>query len=375
MLSRYLRPGIASRVIFVIVSGLASVQLAAMDVKGYQLTSEKELRGKAAQDIEKFWCEKAAPGTLPGERGVKLAFVKFLQSNKAAEKGAIVIVSGRTETYLKYKELIFDLWNNGYSVYIHDHRGQGMSEREPEVAQTPQRGHVQKFSLFVSDLRTFAQQQAIPGKHDNYFLLAHSMGGAIASLHLEEDAANALPFRAVAMSSPMHEITGFVGLSADRVTCRVARDKVKDEKAAEYILRGGDYSPKEFEKNEYTLSPVRYDRLLGMNKTFPLVELGSPTHGWLANACDAAELARNDAAKIRVPLLLFEAGADSIVHSEGHKTFCDKLKTTQPAGCGGSNGGPIVIPGAKHELFIAPDNERNQVLVGILEFFNAHRQQ
>jgi lysophospholipase len=363
-----------SRVIVALLLGIASAHLGAADVNGYQLTSEKELQGAAAADIEKFWNKKAQTATFPGERGLKIAYAKFIQPDKAAEKGAIVISSGRTEAYLKYKELVYDLWRNGYSVYIHDHRGQGLSEREPEVAQTPQRGHVQDFSLFVSDLRTFVQQQAMPGKHNHYFLLAHSMGGAIASLYLEEDADKGLPFRAAALSSPMHQIKGLGGFGAGPVTCTGAHAFVKMGKAAEYMVLGKDYSPKAFDKNEYTFSPVRYARLLDMVKANSGVRLGSPTHGWIATSCDAAQLARNDAAKIKVPLRLFEAGADSIVHSNGHNVFCKNLKKTQPAGCGGKDGGPIVVPGAKHELFIAPDAARNQDLVGILDFFKANQQ-
>lgn len=353
--------------------GLASAQLAAVEVGGYQLTSETELQGNAAAEIEKFWTEKAQSGTFAGERGVKIAYAKFIQPDKAAEKGAIVIASGRTEAFLKYKELVFDLWRNGYSVYIHDHRGQGLSEREPEVAQTPQRGHVQKFSLFVSDLRAFVQQQAIPGKHGNYFLLAHSMGGAIASLYLEEDADKGLPFRAAALSSPMHQIKGFVGLPAGALTCTGAHAFAFFGQAAKYMLGGGDYSPKAFDKNQYTSSPVRYARLVDQYKGTPAIQLGSPTHGWISTACDAAALSRNEAGKIKLPLRLIQAGEDSIVHGDGHKLFCANLRKTQPAGCGDKDGGPVVIPGAKHELFIETDQLRNQALVGILDFFKAHQ--
>lgn len=362
----------AAQVIVALLLCLASAQAAAADVGGYQLTSENDLQGSAAAQIEKFWNDKARTGTFSGERGVTIAYATFLQPDKAAEKGAIVIVSGRTEAYLKYKELVFDLWHNGYSVYIHDHRGQGLSAREPEVAQTPQRGHVQKFSLFVSDLRTFVQQQVVPGKHGKYFLLAHSMGGAIASLYLEEDADKGQPFRAAALSSPMHQIMGAAGLPADVGICTIAHEFAEHGKSADYVVKGSDYSPREFDKNPYTRSPVRYGRFVDLYKSTPAIQLGSPTHGWVATACDAARVSRNEAAKIKVPVRLFEAAEDSIVHSNGHEVFCSNLTKTQPAGCGAKDGAPIVIPGARHELFIAPDVARNQVLLGILEFFSNH---
>ena len=56
----------------------------------------------------------------------EIRYRKFEVEN---QKGAIVISSGRTECMLKYKEVVFELTKEGYSVYIFDHRGQGFSDR------------------------------------------------------------------------------------------------------------------------------------------------------------------------------------------------------------------------------------------------------
>ncbi len=53
--------------------------------------------------------------------------IKYRIFERADEKAAIVISSGRTECMFKYEETIYDLYEEGYSVYIHDHRGQGFS--------------------------------------------------------------------------------------------------------------------------------------------------------------------------------------------------------------------------------------------------------
>ncbi len=62
-------------------------------------------------------------------------------------------------------------------------------------------GYVENFDYFVDDLKTFVEKEAKPA-NERLFLLAHSMGGAIASLYLEKFNAD---FSAAALSSPMHQ--------------------------------------------------------------------------------------------------------------------------------------------------------------------------
>lgn len=64
-------------------------------------------------------------------------------------------------------------------VMIIDHRGQGRSGR---LLSDTHRGHVVNFSDYVDDLAALWQQQVVPGHWRKRFILAHSMGGAIATL-------------------------------------------------------------------------------------------------------------------------------------------------------------------------------------------------
>ena len=338
-----------------------------------RLGTEAELaRVAGVERLEAFWTARGRAGSFQGAGGLTLRTMTFLQADRAAEKGAIVISSGRTESMIKYKELVHDLWRNGWSVYIHDHRGQGLSAREPAVADAPMKGHVERFGDYVDDLSSFVRGPVAAGGHRNVFLLAHSMGGAISALLLQAEGPPL--FRAAAMSSPMLRIKGLAGLPADLLSCRIGAGETRIGHATDVVIGGKGYVAPPFEGNNLTGSRVRYDWVLAQDAAHPQTRLGSPTYGWLAQSCEAALQARSRGERVRTPVLVMQAGSDGIVHNSGGEEFCDGVRKTQPArGCDGRGGGPVVVPGAQHELFIETDDKRDEVLRRTLAFFEAHR--
>jgi len=114
-------------VTLVLVSCTASLKTINDVDNKYKLTTEKDLQNvDYSQKIDDFY-NTGNDGTFIGKEDVKIYYKIFKQESN--EKAAIVISTGRTEAAIKYKELIYDLYNNGYSIYIHDHRGQGLSGR------------------------------------------------------------------------------------------------------------------------------------------------------------------------------------------------------------------------------------------------------
>lgn len=361
--------------------GLALALAATVTLAGAQtppLGTEAGLAEPAQQQaIAALWAQAGPPRHFVGQGGLRLAWLRFVQPDRAAERGAIVLSSGRTEFLAKYQELVHELWRQGFSVYLHDHRGQGGSQREPAVADTPEKGHVRRFDDYVADLRQFLREQVAPAGHHNVYLLGHSMGGAIAARLLESNDLGVPALRAAALSSPMLQIRGPAGSAADWTLCPLAHTMAAFGAEARWVPGGGGYRPKAFEANEYTHSPLRYQRLLDAAAADPAVRLGSPSFGWLAEACDAAAAAREEAARVRTPTLVLVAGADSIVRAQGAEAFCSALKgSARPeaaAGCGGPGGGPLVVPGARHELLIERDELRQPALSAVLQHFARHR--
>jgi lysophospholipase len=343
----------------------------AAGAQALQLTTEAALKEPPVQSaIEAFWTDRGVGSTLVGQGGLKLALRRFLQPDRATERGAIVVVSGRTESMLKYKELVYDLYRNGWSVYIHDHRGQGLSDREPAVRDQPQKGHVERFDDYVADLDAVLGTQVLPAGHARRVLLAHSMGGGITARYLQSGRPSVKKVDAAVLSSPMLEIVGLVpGLSAEIFSCYLAHAAVALGAGADWHWGGGPYVPVDVQQNELTSSPVRTERMIDQERAAPATQLGSPTWGWIARSCDAAKATRVEAAKITTPLLVTIAGQDQIVLNHGAIQLCQRL-AARGAGCGGPAGGPVLIEGARHEMLIERDALRSQVLGRALGFLD-----
>jgi alpha-beta hydrolase superfamily lysophospholipase len=132
----------------------------------------------------------------------------------------------------KYKEVIYDLYLQGYSVFIADHRGQGLSDRVLADEAKRQIGYVRDFQDYVSDLRQLYTDIVRPTGHKSHVLLGHSMGGCIASLYLETFSQD---FDLAVLCSPMDELAlGFLP--------RLALDLIR---LANEIGLGEEYAPDE----------------------------------------------------------------------------------------------------------------------------------
>jgi len=360
--------------LYVLVINLANITVAYSDESNtYKLFTELDLKSTETElEINQNW-ERRIEGEFLGVDEISIKYVSILNEN---EKGAIVISSGRTESYIKYKEFIYDLGKQGYSVYIHDHRGQGFSGR---MTKNPEMGHVWDFDDYIEDLKTFYTRVVTQRQHKKTFLLAHSMGGAIAALYIERYPND---FEAAALSSPMLEPSTKIFYS-DKLVCDLVgitsrirnffiwafgwEPRYVGVKDAPY--RNIPFQNEKGEKeHELTQSQIRYKIFRDLYEAHPTVKLGKATNHWVAYACDAAKEARDNADKITIPVLVLQASQDTSVTAKGQNEFCKNLKAGGKNECDG--GHPYVIEGAFHELFIETDKYRKPALTRIFDFFN-----
>lgn len=313
----------------------------------YFVTTETSLNSKETNDkIDEFF-ESADYQYLYGIDSLKI-FYKVFENLDAV--GAITISSGRTESIPKYKEVIYDLYRNGYSVFIHDHRGQGMSERVYKA--DPQIGHVENFQFYIDDLKTFYDSVVSVLDHKKRLLLGHSMGGAISTLYLEQYPND---FTAAALSSPMY------GLSFP--SCELIN--IVKGKEVNYALGQKNYeeSKTPFEDNTLTNSEIRFNRMLHEEETTPQIRLGGPSYHWVSYSCEAMGQLYDEVDKIETPLLLLQGSDEKIVKKSSHVKVIEKMRELNK---------PVqayTIEGAKHELLIEKDEYRLEVMNKILDFF------
>ena len=313
--------------------------------------------------VETFWRTQVAvnQSTFASRvDGLAISYVHVLQPH--AEK-AVIISNGRTESYLKYKEVVQDLYARGYSVFALDHRGQGYSGR---LLENPQIGYVEEFDDYVKDLRQFVEDVVVPTNHQQHFIVAHSMGGAIASAYLE-DYADAQPgITAAVMSAPMHKINS--GRVPEWLTVPVlaAWSVFCDRK---YFFGGGAYSPNTDPNGEFfaelTHSQKRYKHSVAQFLAHPETQLGGASSHWIRRAQRAAKRVRERAARIQTPVLILQAGADSVIDPDGHAAFKRACNQGRAPLCA-----MVVIERAEHELFIECDCLRTPVMQHTLAFLD-----
>lgn len=347
-----------SRILLGLLALFFSLRLFAVD-NPYQLTTEAQLPELRPQ-LADFWQQHAQTGYLTGVGGVHLAYAVLHHPDS---QGSILVVNGRTESLMKYQATAYDLYQQGYSVYLYDHRGQGLSDR---LLRDHDKGHVDRFDDYVNDLRTVMEQRVLPDQPTHLKLLAHSMGGAIALRYLDRWPND---FEAVALVSPM------LGIRLAPLPQWLAHaltrllDWLYGLFGAEspYAPGTGPYQRVAFPGNELSQSPLRYGLFRDLYDAQPQLRIGGPTVRWIYQSQDAAEQATDSGRRSRVPLLLIQAGADSVVTPAPQDRFCT---LRQSAGHPCEGGRPLVIPGAWHDLFNEADAYRLPTLTAVLDFFS-----
>ncbi len=116
---------------------------------------------------------KHVEGKFKGYKNLNLYYQCWLPSNEP--KAVLLVVHGLAEHSGRYINIVNHFVPKGYAVYGFDQRGHGKSQG--------QRGYVERFSHFVSDLKTFSG--IIRSKHRDakIFIVGHSVGGTIATAY------------------------------------------------------------------------------------------------------------------------------------------------------------------------------------------------
>lgn len=234
----------------------------------YQLTPEADVATLHQQTLPDFWRQHAVESAFKGKDGVTIRYAALRQ---AKVDRAILIVNGRVESYLKYQELAWDLWRQGYTLYLIDHRGQGLSDR---LLADQEKGYVDQFDDYVLDLKQFHDEVIAQDQPAKLFLLAHSMGGAISARYLERWPDD---IEAAVLSSPMMGIN-LGGLPKWLAKGLAATIGTVGGWLGEppYGPGQGPYESHDFADNGLSHSEARYQAFRELYEQRPQIKLGVP---------------------------------------------------------------------------------------------------
>lgn len=294
-------------------------------------------------------------GYLTAEDGAQIYYEQYLLEGA---KNHVIILHGFTESSHKYREVIYYFMQEGYSVSIMDHRGHGQSEREVEDIS---KVHIDDFDTYVSDLKAMMDEVIVPSTSDvNFFLYAHSMGGGIGSLFLEQYPDEY--FTAAVLSTPMMEIhTGSVPKFMANAIANFMNFIGKGES---YILGQGPYEGI-YEHTYPTSSQARTSYVEELKASDETLQVNGGSFTWLKEGFEACEEMQENAGKATTPIMIFQASDDTYVLPEGHYIFVNGAPNTEL----------VLVENSQHEIYLS----KNEIMVPyfntIFNFFEEYAEQ
>lgn len=287
--------------------------------------------------------------------------IHYYYANPEHSKGSMVISHGFCEFFGKYHELAYYLYEQGYSFYFLEHRGHGYSGRQIDEWD---KVYVKDYSDYVEDLKCFMDQVVLPVMKEkkenpqNLFLFAHSMGGAIGALFLETYPKY---FQCAILSSPLMEMNlGKYPLGVVKLMFLLAR---LTHHQLDYVPGQKGFDGVRVFPTSSAMSEPRYEYFFRLREQDVHNQTYGGCYSWTEASVRATEKLRRNAGKISVPVLLFQAGRDTMVKPKGQELFCKKAKNVQ---C-------VRFEQSKHEIFNGTEDILESYYEKIFDFLDRNR--
>lgn len=272
------------------------------------------------------------------------------------DKGTVLLFPGRTEYIEKYGPAAGELAARGYATLVIDWRGQGLSDR---ACKNHMAGHIGDFDEFQRDIDTMIDAAQTLDLPRPYYLVSHSMGGAIGLRALQ----NGLEVNAAFFSAPMWSLliapvmkpvattlaTVFTGIG---MGCAFAPGT--SEKS--YV------SNNPFDDNMLTTNEDMFHWLAEQERSYPDLKLGGPSMAWVKSALkECHALAKMPAPK--TPTVTFLGSNERIVDSNAVTSYMQNW----------ANGSLVMIDGAEHEILMEQPQTLKQAYDAMDTLFSQHR--
>jgi len=310
--------------------------------------SESDYAKAFQEKVVPFW-EAGTTSFLEGQDGLRLHTWHRLHPDAKAQ---ILISHGYAENSLKYRELAFNFYQRGYSVFFWDHRGHGKSGR---VGRARYSVDVIRFTDYSDDLLRIVDSMPLR-KDIPQFIFAHSMGAAIALDFMQK---NPGFFQAAVLSSPMLAprlqglpVALIIWLARSLAwlhapdLCSVGSERIAAEFWS-FRLAG-------------TRSLARFEHFKADTLAADL-RLAGPTNRWVITAFETAAslLEPERMVRLQLPLFVATAGRDRLVRADAIQEFCARATQCESH----------IYPESFHEIWNERDAIRNAYLDDVLAFY------
>ncbi|TGE35238.1 alpha/beta hydrolase [Desulfosporosinus fructosivorans] len=120
--------------------------------------------------------------TFRSEEGTEIFVSTWMPDDKVTAKGIVQIAHGMAETGARYERFAKKLTENGYIVYINDHRGHGKTAKT--VGNVGYLAETEGFKWLVEDLHQLSAIIKREKPNLPLFLLGHSMGSFVTQKYI-----------------------------------------------------------------------------------------------------------------------------------------------------------------------------------------------
>ena len=313
---------------------------------------EADFAEQMKNTVVPFLEEHDEPGYFAGVKGARIHYHALYNPD---EKAAVVISHGFCEFFQKYHEMVYYFYQSGYSVFFIEHRGHGYSDREIDNMS---KVHCTDFNDYVEDLKLFMDMVVLPRGHtDKRLLFCHSMGGCIGGLFLERYPEY---FDAAVLSSPMMQLN-FRGISPVVVRLMLIWSVIA-RWDTRYLPTQHDFDMINTYPNCSAQSEARHRYLFEYRLHDEHLYTNGGTYKWARESFKAMKEVIRDAGRIKVPVILFQAGQDTMVEPAGQDEFLANNPAIEKR----------VYPDSKHEIFNAYDADRMDYYNSVISFFERY---